>query len=212
MSEKSEHGQKETARIESFSDGVFAIAITLLILELIQTLHTFQGEPLQKLIFSHWESYVAFAIGFITILVCWINHHMLFSFIIKTESTLMWVNGFVLLVVSFTPFPTAVLAEYFSTESNIALALFGFNYIMMSVASYWLTAYVFNRKLISEEGRKYFPGFKKIYLFSILYTIVCFFICFVSIPVAVFLYCILFMFFAFPKEGSIFLFKNKFEK
>src|ERR1041384_5258624 len=117
------HHDKDTTRLETFSDGVFAIAITLLILELITFLHEQTDDGLLKLLIHHWESYLAFVIGFLTILVCWINHHLIFTYIKKTDSHLMWVNGFVLLVVTFTPFPTAILAMYFVKEPNLALGI-----------------------------------------------------------------------------------------
>ncbi len=80
---------KETSRIEAFSDGVFAIAITLLVLELIQTLHFQSDEGLIKICLDHWRSFLAFSIGFITILVCWINHHIPFEYIRKVDTNLI---------------------------------------------------------------------------------------------------------------------------
>src|SRR5947208_12897798 len=88
----------ETTRLEAFSDGVFSIAITLLVLELIQFLHPQNGERLLKSIFHHWQPFAAFVIGFITFLICWINHHHAFDYIKKVDYKFMWVNGFLLLI------------------------------------------------------------------------------------------------------------------
>src|SRR5215208_2258956 len=96
---------KELLRLETFSDGVFAIAITLLILEVIQILHTGSREGLLQLLTGNWKSFLVFLIGFLTILICWINHHLVLSYVEKTDSKLFWFNGFVLLVVTVTPFP-----------------------------------------------------------------------------------------------------------
>jgi uncharacterized membrane protein len=112
----------------------------------------------------------------------------------------MWVNGFVLLVVTFTPFPTAILAEYFEKETHTALAFFGFNYFLMALASYGICAYSYNKHLIKEDSRELFYYFKSLYGYSIGYTFLVFFVCFISIPAAIFFYCILFIVFAFPKE------------
>ena len=90
-----EKSQRETTRLEAVSDGVFAIAITLLVLELIQILHPQNGEHLILYYLHHWEPFLAFLIGFLTILVCWINHHHVFTYIKRTDSNLPWVNGFV---------------------------------------------------------------------------------------------------------------------
>jgi uncharacterized membrane protein len=193
-------GPKETARLEVFSDGVFAIAITLLVLELIQFLHPHEGESLFRFYLHHWEPFLAFLIGFLTILVCWINHHHVFLYIIKTDSYLPWVNGFVLFMITFTPLPTAILAEYLGTEGQFAIASFGFNYLMISIASYWLCAYSLRRSLIEEDNRKFFNFVKLTYAYSIIYTLIALLICFIYIPAAIFLYFLLFIAFAFPKE------------
>ncbi len=83
-----DHHQKETHRLELFSDGVFAIAITLLVLELIQKLHPENGTELIGYYVHHWQPFLAFLIGFLTILVCWINHHHVFTYIHKMDSKL----------------------------------------------------------------------------------------------------------------------------
>src|SRR4051794_35286062 len=100
---KNESKPKETSRIELFSDAVFAIAITLLVLDLIQILHFQSENGLLKTCLHHWQSFLAFIIGFITILVCWINHHVAFEYIKKVDIKLMWINGFLLFVVTLTP-------------------------------------------------------------------------------------------------------------
>jgi uncharacterized membrane protein len=191
---------KETSRVEAFSDGVFAIAITLLVLELIQILHSQTGNGLLKTCFDHWQSFVAFSIGFVTILVCWINHHIAFEYIKKVDTKLMWINGFLLFVITLTPFPTAILAEYLEKESGTALAIFGFNYILIAIAADSICTYAYNHHLIEEEHRKYFHSYKKIYRYAVFYNVIAFFLCFVSIIVPIILYTILFAAFAAPKE------------
>jgi len=204
-----EKSQRETARLEAVSDGVFAIAITLLVLELIQILHPQNGEHLISYYLHHWEPFLAFLIGFLTILVCWINHHHVFTYIKRTDSNLPWVNGFVLLIITFTPFPTAVFAEYLRDEGKNAIAIFGFNYFMISVASYFTCVYPYNRLLIDHNDREFFNWFKLTYGYSIIYTLVAFFVCFFSVPVAVVLYILLFIAFAFPKELAVRLHKRR---
>src|SRR5258705_978562 len=192
---------KGLLRLEIFSDGVFAIAITLLILEVIQTLHSNGGTRLQDLLLGNWKSFVAFLIGFLTILICWINHHLVLSYVEKADTRLFWINGFVLLIVTFTPFPTAILAEYLEKDSHTAMAVFGFNYFMMSLAAYSLSAYVYNN-LATKENNQLLYHHKQLYKYSIIYTLVNFFICFVSVPIAIFLYALMFIVFAFPRTFS----------
>lgn len=207
-----ENRTKQTYRLEAFSDGVFSIAITLLVLELIQFLHPQNGESLLKSYLHHWEPFLAFLIGFLTILVCWINHHHVFDYIKRTDSKLPWVNGFVLLMISITPLPTAILAEFLDTEGKFAIAIFGFNYFMISIASYWICAYPYKRSLIDEDDREFFHYVKRTYGYSIFYTLLAFFVCFISIPVAIVLYLLLFYVFAFPKEFAMKLLKRKQKK
>lgn len=207
-----EVGPKETSRLEGFSDGVFAIAITLLILDLIQVVKEKNDEGLLTHLFNYSNAFLAFAIGFLTILICWINHHLVFTYINKVNSTLMWVNGFVLSMVTFTPFATATLSEYFYSEPHTAIAIFGFNFFMISVAAYGLSAYVYNRHLIKNENREPFYYFKRLYQYSIFYTFIILFICFISVSAAIFFYCILFIVFAYPKEFSIKLSRMRLKK
>ena len=115
---------KETARIEALSDGVFAVAITLLIFQIrVPT-----QEPLGGLWFALarlWPSYVAFLASFMTIGVIWLNHHRLFSLIAKKADGLIVGNLLLLLVVTWLPFPTALVAEHLrgSREDQQAAAV-----------------------------------------------------------------------------------------
>lgn len=190
---------KETTRIETFSDGVFAIAITLLVLELIQILHASPEEGILQTCMRHWQSFLAFFIGFVTILVCWINHHVAFEYIRKIDTNLMWINGFLLFLVTLTPFPTAILAEYLQKDSHIALAIFGFNYILISIAADGICSYAYNRNLIEAEHREFYYSYKLIYRYAIVYNILAFFSCFISIVIPIILYSLLFFLFAAPK-------------
>jgi len=194
-----EKKSKETLRVETFSDGVFAIAITLLVLELIQVLHSSNGEGVLQICLHHWQSFFAFAIGFITILVCWINHHIGLEYIKRTDTNFLWVNGFLLFVITLTPFPTAVLAEYLQKESKTALAIFGFNYILISIAAYGICMYAYHHHLIEEEEREYYYSYKLIYRYALFYNMIAFALCFVSVIIPIILYIILFVFFAAPK-------------
>lgn len=210
--ESADYRLKETTRVESFSDAVFAIAITLLVLELIQILHPQNTESLFKFYLHHWEPFLAFLIGFLTIMVCWINHHHVFGYIKRTDSRLLWVNGFVLLIITFTPFPTAILAEYLEKEGKYALSIFGFNYFMIALASYWLCAYSYEKFLVDNSDREFFQCVKLTYGYAIPYTFLAFIICFMYVPLAITLYLILFFVFAFPNEFATRLLKRRQEK
>ena len=111
----------ETGRVEAFSDGVFAIAITLLILE-IKIPKPSDGALANQLL-RQWPSYFAFLISFAFIGVMWINHHRLFTHIKRCNNTLMILNLLLLLGVTIVPFPTAVLATHIGFADQRTAAL-----------------------------------------------------------------------------------------
>jgi uncharacterized membrane protein len=100
-------------RLEAFSDGVFAIAITLLILVIhIPQPSELHNTTLFVFLMKQWQSYVGFVLSFILIGIVWINHHTMFSYIKKTNHVLNIINLFLLMNIAFLPFPTALLALY----------------------------------------------------------------------------------------------------
>ena len=118
--------EKETGRVEAFSDGVFAIAITLLVLEFKVPHPSDHGSnaDLFHSLLALWPSLVAFLGSFAAILIMWINHHGMFRMIHRTDSPFLYANGLLLLIVTFVPFPTAVLAEYLGKPGEHAAAAF----------------------------------------------------------------------------------------
>jgi uncharacterized membrane protein len=112
-------------RVEAFSDGVFAIAITLLILE-IRVPHTDHGGGggLWVGLVALWPSYVAFLMSFVVILIEWVNHHELLRMVRGVSYPFLFANGFLLLTITFLPFPTAVLAANLATPDATAAVAF----------------------------------------------------------------------------------------
>jgi uncharacterized membrane protein len=107
------HEDNETARIEAFSDGVFAIAITLLVLAIKVPNHaSVVGRGLAHSLVALWPSYLAFFVSFITIFAIWVQHHWIFTHVRKIDHVLLYWNGLLLLVVTFIPFPSGLLAEH----------------------------------------------------------------------------------------------------
>jgi uncharacterized membrane protein len=127
--------EKETGRIEAFSDGVFAIAITLLVLEVrVPRSHDLE-QSLGQALMQLWPSYLAFLIGFFTILVMWVNHHRLFTLIHKTDTSFLFLNGLLLLVITFVPFPTSLLAEYITRpEAKLAAQVYAGMGLVLALA------------------------------------------------------------------------------
>lgn len=113
-------------RLETFSDGVFAIVITLLVLEIKPPQLGEQASPvaLWAALAQLWPSYLAYALAFSTILVAWIGHHLLMDQVKQVTLGLLLINGLFLLSISFLPFPTSVIAEYLRSDSASAAAAF----------------------------------------------------------------------------------------
>ncbi len=116
----------ETVRIEAFSDGVFAIAITLLTFELKAP--AFKAEYTSRLLaramLHQWPAYLAFLLSFGTIFVLWVNHHRMYNVIRRSDSRFIYYNGALLLLVSLIPFSTNVLALYIQTSATELSAAF----------------------------------------------------------------------------------------
>ena len=128
---------KSLARLEMFSDGVFAIAITLLVIEIKVPAHSsiHSANDLVDALIELWPSYFAFLYAFGGILVQWILHHNTFLHIDKTSRSFLYTNGFLLFTIIFTPFPTAVLAEYINSEyATPAIVFYGLLSVINSIA------------------------------------------------------------------------------
>lgn len=153
-----------TTRLEAFSDGVFAIAITLLILDV----HAGAG-PLGHGLVHAWPAYLAYATSFLTIGVIWINHHLIFSLVERSNRTLQLLNLLFLMVIAFIPFPTRLVAEHLRDDGERAAAVaLGMTFVGVAAAFLALWLYVSRgRRLIREDvpqimlddvTRSYLPG------------------------------------------------------
>ncbi len=146
---------KENSRIEAFSDGVFAIAITLLILELKVPSHesVHSVTDLWNGLVQLWPSYFAFLLSFGIILVSWVNHHYLFNVLDKSSRPFLYANGFLLLTITFMPFPTALLAEYIGTDYvKPAVAFYCFGGVVNSIGWNLLLYTVHKPKLLLHSN------------------------------------------------------------
>jgi uncharacterized membrane protein len=128
--------EKDTGRIEAFSDGVFAIAITLLALEL-KIPHSVEGgaEGLVRALVNQWPSYLSFITSFCSILIMWGNHHEVFRLVRKTNTGFMLANGFLLMLVTVVPFTTALISDYLNKAGAVvACTVYGGVFVLISIA------------------------------------------------------------------------------
>ena len=124
----------ETGRIEAFSDGVFAIAITLLILEIKVPLQVGPGN-LGNALLHEWPSFLAFLASFFTIGVMWMNHHRLFTLIGAADDALLALNLLLLLGITWIPFPTALLATHLRASGNdrVAAVVYSSSFFIIAI-------------------------------------------------------------------------------
>lgn len=143
----------ESARVEAFSDGVFAIVITLLVLQLQAPLG--RGATLPGLL-HQWPAYVAYLASFIYTGVTWVNHHQLFTRIRNVDTGLLWRNLALLLTASIIPFPTAVLGNSFQggTRTDQVVGVIFYAILAALAASSWLLVFTY----LSKTPRLLTPG------------------------------------------------------
>src|SRR5262249_33903810 len=105
--------QKETLRIETFSDGVFCIAVTLLSIEIgVEVKDNITNKDLTQSLLAQWPIYLAYVISFVNVLLAWIGHHSLFKLLHRTNSFVMVTNGVLLMLIALVPFPTRTLGTF----------------------------------------------------------------------------------------------------
>lgn len=203
------HPDKDTARIETFSDGVFAIAITLLVLN-IQVPHSADLKTsLLTELGNHWASYLAFFIGFFSILVCWINHDHICNYVLRCDNNMRILNSFILLVVVAVPFSTSLLAEYIGkNEQQIAVAIYGITYCFMALvyALMWNYAYK-NKFTVPDVNDNLLRAIKKIYDIGIIYTLIALAVSFLSVIGGLILYTLMFAIYLYPEHFATRLMK-----
>jgi uncharacterized membrane protein len=125
----------DRTRLEAFSDGVFAVAITLLALN-IAVAGPGHGQSLADQLGSHWPAFVAYVISFFTIGIIWVNHHALLRSVKAVDRTLLFLNLVLLLFVVLIPFSTATAAEYLTKgnwDAHVAMALYAGVFVGMSL-------------------------------------------------------------------------------
>jgi uncharacterized membrane protein len=122
-----------TSRLEAFSDGVFAVAITLLALDLLN--FSARKGDLGSELLDYWPHYATFVVTFVTIGIIWVNHHAQWHRIAQVDRTLLFLNLLLLMFVVLIPFPTSLLARYLhGSDQHVAAALYSGELLAMGLA------------------------------------------------------------------------------
>ncbi len=124
--------QKETLRIETFSDGVFCIAVTLLSIEIGVELHgAVSNKGLLEALLHKWPICLAYVISFVNVLLAWIGHHGLFKMFRKSDNSIMITNGLLLMLVALVPFPTKTLGLFLLSNALQTAVIFYTGYFVL---------------------------------------------------------------------------------
>src|SRR5215471_6762940 len=183
MGEDKRMEEKETGRLEAFSDGVFAVAITLLVLTIkipgidVPASHLPNDAQLWQIVLNEWPMLAAYTTSFATIGVMWINHHRLYTHIKRTNTILMLLNLLLLLVIVFIPVPTALVAQYLVHPDQHAAALvYSGTYVILAVCFnlLWRYASYHNRLLAKNAEFRAGRAFSIHYWFAPLPSLVAF--------------------------------------
>jgi uncharacterized membrane protein len=199
--------EKETGRVEAFSDGVFAIAITLLILE-IRVPHSEQlpeGTRLLDALLEQWPAYIAYIISFVIIGIMWVNHHNLFKYIKRCDTVFLFLNGLLLMSITLVNFSTALLADYLQhPDAQVASLVYaGISFfIAVFYNLLWRYASYNNRLLDRNTDSLWVQRVNREYLFGPLFYFIAFLLAFVSVWFSLFIQFALAVFFAVTAAGQ----------
>jgi len=141
-----------TNRFEAFSDGVFAIAITILVLEI--SVPEGSEQDLLRAVLDQWPSYVAYLVSFSTIGVVWLGHAAITEYLERTDALLVRINLLLLLFVSFIPFPTKLLAENSGRDdaARVAATFYGLTLLVTAVLLSLLWWYARREELVRPDA------------------------------------------------------------
>jgi uncharacterized membrane protein len=139
-------------RLEAFSDGVLAVAITLLVLDL--KVEVSPDESLWHQLRAEWPSFAAYVISFFVIGVIWVNHHALFLLMDRVDRTMLFYNLLLLLWVSTIPFTTSTLASYVengsASDERVAVVLYGISNEGMAIAFFLILRHMLTKPLVRQ--------------------------------------------------------------
>jgi uncharacterized membrane protein len=141
-----------TGRLEAFSDGVFAIAVTLLVLDIAVPGQA--GRHLLRSVADLWPSYLAYVVSFATIGAAWLGHNAITEYLDHADAAFVRLNLLLLLVVSFLPFPTRLLAGYISYDSSerVAVTFYGISLLLATTLLMVLWRYAVRAHLVRPDA------------------------------------------------------------
>lgn len=195
-------------RVVELSDGVFAVALTLLTFDLVAASKLPGGTTgLLEHLLDEWPTPMAYMVGFLTILVCWINHRYVFTFVRQVDSGLLWLNGLQLALVAAVPLPTSILAENITgDDAHAALLVYGMTFLLMATSFLVISAYALGRGLVhGGADLAILRSLRLSYGLATVWTIACLVVAWFAMYPALVMWALMFAVFAFPRESSDFV-------
>jgi len=145
--------QKETSRIEAFSDGVFCVGLTLLAIDIGVDFKTNEtNDGLAALLIKLWPKYLAYITSFINVLLAWMGHHSLFKKLRNTNNAVMVANGLLLLLIALVPFPSKTLGLFLQTGAFKTAVVFYTGYFVLISLAFKLLWHTANRSDLLVHG------------------------------------------------------------
>jgi uncharacterized membrane protein len=199
--------EKDTGRLEAFSDGVFAVAITLLVLNIripgidLPAGKFLDNKQLGDALIDEWPMLIAYITSFATIGIMWINHHRLFEHIRRVNTTLQLLNLLLLLVIVFVPVPTALLTKYVAVPGqNLAALIYSGTFLLMAICFNLLWRYAAHRgRLLARNAdMRAVDAISRQYMYGPLLYVITLVVAFINTPASIACGFVLALFFAIP--------------
>lgn len=124
----------DSRRAESFSDGVFAVAITVLVFNLLPIADKTASGLTWRALGHYWPAYLAYGVSFLTIGIMWLNHHTMLSAVTKVNRAVLVLNLFLLMGIVALPFPTALVADHLNETSSGTVAAVTYGLVMIAIS------------------------------------------------------------------------------
>jgi uncharacterized membrane protein len=146
-----------TSRLEAFSDGVFAVAITLLVLDIRPPSEARTSSGLWHGLGDLWPHYAAYAVSFLIIGIVWVNHHAVMTLIARVDRGLAFLNLLLLMAIALIPFATALLAEYLTHAESQHAAAAAYSIVITLMGAMFAAVWIY----ASRDGRLIVSGFPR---------------------------------------------------
>lgn len=192
-------------RVEAVCDGIFAIILTLLVLE-IKVPHIHEANSIDELIHAlqgTLPKFIAWVISFFTVTVIWVNHHRIFESLRKVDHTFFWLNANLLLWISFYPFSTALMGDY--PNNKFAVSFFGIASLLMGMGFTSLRYYMWRHPEITDGYAKedLWVGVKNVILFGPLLYIIGAAVAWIHPYIAFVFYAFVTIYFILPRASGL---------